>query len=81
MTSKERLEELRNELVTIADLVQNHKEVAKRLECTPSFLFQVRKGENNKKPTTKNIEFIKQAISCYKELGADKLKELNKAFN
>ena len=45
-----------------------HKEVADKLKRSPSFLFQVKNGDNATKPIKQNLTYINKASGFYEDI-------------
>ena len=75
-----KIEALRDELILVANVVKDHKEVAETTNNSLSFLAQIRSGKNVKANTKKNIQLIQNLIDAYRKIGWKKNQELEKVL-
>lgn len=74
------VEALRQELVIVADVVKEHKQVAEKAGVSTGYLRQIRSGENAKTDNEKNRALIKDFIGFYREIGRIQEKELKEVL-
>ena len=74
------IEALRDELVSVANVVGEHKEVAKATNNSSSFVAQIRNGTNVKANTEKNQQLIQRIIDAYRKVGRRKNEALEKVL-
>jgi len=74
------IEALREELVSIAKVVGEHKEVAEATNNSISFVAQIRNGTNAKINTEKNQQLLQGLIDAYRRIYRRKNHEIEKVF-
>jgi hypothetical protein len=74
------IEALRDELVSVANVVGEHKEVAEATKNSSSFVAQIRNGTNVKANTEKNQQLIQRIIDAYRKVGRRKNEALEKVL-
>ena len=74
------IEALRQELVLVANVVGEHKEVAEATNNSVSYVRQIRNGNNVKINTKKNQQLIQELINVYRRIGRRKNQELEKVL-
>ena len=74
------IEALRDELVSVAKVVGEHKEVAEATNNSVSFVAQIRNGTNVKANTEKNQQLLQGLIDSYRKIGRRKNYEIKKVF-
>lgn len=67
-----KIEALREELVQIASVTEEHEEVARKSQISTSYLRQIRQGKNAKLDTQANRELVKQLINIYRRIAIRK---------
>ena len=74
------IEALRDELVSVANVIGEHKEVAEATKNSVSFVAQIRNGTNAKINNEKNQQLLQSLIDAYRKIGRRKNQELEKVL-
>ena len=74
------IEALRDELVLVANVVGEHKEVTEATNNSISFVAQIRNGTNAKINNEKNQQLLQGLIDAYRKIGRRKNQELEKVL-
>jgi len=74
------IEALRDELVSVANVIGEHKAVAEATNNSVSFVAQIRNGTNAKINNEKNQQLLQGLIDAYRKIGRRKNQELEKVL-
>lgn len=74
------IEALRDELVLVANVAKEHKEVAEATNNSISFVAQIRNGKNVKANTEKNQQLLQGLIDAYRRVVRRKNEESEKVI-
>ena len=75
------IDDLRIELITVANVVREHVEVAEKANISVPYLTQIRNGKNAKTDTEENRTLLKNIINIYREIGRRKERDLQNVLS
>ena len=75
------IDDLRIELITVANVVREHVEVAEKANISVPYLTQIRNGKNAKTDTEENRTLLKNIINIYIEIGRRKERDLQNVLS